>query len=76
MKSDIALKERLKLLEKEIATLADKIELLNRDITELRELKNEIKGLKLFLGRVYPDFKTKYPEIIQKVYIQKGTRKR
>lgn len=65
--------DRVKLLEKEIATLTDQIEILGKKIDEMKELKDEIKGLKLFLGRVYPEFKTWFPEIMQKVYKRKNT---
>lgn len=68
MKEEIVLKEKIRLLEKEIATLTDKLESTEKSLKEIGELKNELKALKLFLGRVYPDFKTKYPEIVQKVF--------
>ncbi len=71
MKKEINAQERVKLLEKELATLTDQIESLNRNVVELKDLRNEIKGLKLFLGRVYPEFKTWFPEIMQKVYKNK-----
>jgi hypothetical protein len=65
------LKEKLNLLEKELGTLTDTLEKLRKDLKEIEDLKNEIKGLKLFLGRINPDFKTKFPEIMQKVYKKK-----
>jgi len=34
----------------------------------IEDLKNEIKGLKVFIGRAYPEFKSKFPEIMQKVF--------
>jgi len=71
VKKEINAQERVKLLEKELATLTDQIESLNRNVVELKDLRNEIKGLKLFLGRVYPEFKTWFPEIMQKVYKNK-----
>ncbi len=52
-------------------TLADQIDILNKKIEELKDLRNELKGIKLFLGRVYPEFKTWFPEIMQKVYRKK-----
>ncbi len=60
-----------KLLEKELATLTEQIESMGKKLEEMKDLKNEIKGLKLFLGRVYPEFKTWFPEIMQKVYKNK-----
>lgn len=67
MKEEIILKEKIKLLEKELITLTERLEAINASLKEVEDLKNEIKGLKLFLGREYPDFKSKFPEIIQKI---------
>lgn len=61
----------MNLLEKEITTLTDQIERTNMQLKELADLKNEIKGLKLFLGRSDPEFKKKFPEIMQKIYKKK-----
>ncbi len=71
MKEEIVSIEKIKLLEKELGTVADMLEKMSKDLKEIEDLKNEIKGLKLFLGRVHPDFKTKFPEIMQKVYKKK-----
>ena len=54
MKEERFLKDRLKLLEKEIATLTYQIERINSHVKEFADLKNELKGLKLFLGRSDP----------------------
>ncbi|MBS1113775.1 MAG: hypothetical protein H6R42_602 [Nitrospirae bacterium] len=71
MKKETIAHDKTKLLEKEIATLTEKLDSVNKDLQEIKDLKNEIKGLKLFLGRVYPEFKTWFPEIMQKVYKKK-----
>lgn len=71
MKEEILMKEKMKLIEKEMGTLTDKLEKLSKDLKEIEDLKCDLKGLKLFLGRVHPDFKTKFPEIMQKVYKKK-----
>ncbi|MEW6570253.1 MAG: hypothetical protein AB1390_03625 [Nitrospirota bacterium] len=68
MKEEIVLKERIKLLEKEIMTLTEKLEDVSKASKEIEDLKQEIKGLKLFLSRVHPEFKNKLPEIIKKIY--------
>ena len=68
MKEEIVLRGKLKLLEKEIETVTEKLESVGKDLKGMEDLKHEIKGLKLFLGRVHPEFKTKFPEIMQKVY--------
>jgi len=71
VKEERIIKERMNLLEKEIATLTDQIEHMNIRLKELDDLQNEIKGLKLFLGRSHPEFKKKFPEIMQKIYKKK-----
>jgi hypothetical protein len=63
--------DKAKLLERELTTLTEQFESMNKKLEEVKDLKNEIKGLKLFLGRVYPEFKTWFPEIMQKVYKKK-----
>lgn len=68
MKEERASKERINLLEKELATLTDKLEETSASLKEIEDLKLEIKGLKLFLGRTYPEFKSKFPEIMKKIY--------
>jgi hypothetical protein len=65
------LKERLNLLEKEFAILTDHVVQMKSQLKELNDLKNELKGLKLFLGRSHPEFKDKFPEIMQKLYKKK-----
>lgn len=67
MKEEKYFKERLSLLEKEISTLTEKFDNLNSALKELEELKQEIKGIKLFLGRVHPDFKSQFPDIVKKL---------
>ena len=62
------LRERIKLLEKEMNTLTDKIEKVTKDLKDMEDLKNQIKGLKLFFGRIHPEFKTKFPAIMEKLY--------
>ena len=68
MKEEKVLQERINLLEKEITTVAEQIEKMDRTLRELSDLQNEIKGLKLFIGRVHTDFKGNFPEIMQKIY--------
>jgi argonaute-like protein implicated in RNA metabolism and viral defense len=68
LKQEIILKERIDLLEKELTTLTEKLEDMSAALTELDDLKNEIKGLKLFIGREYPEFKDKFPQIMKKIF--------
>ncbi|NWF75581.1 MAG: hypothetical protein HXY53_03245 [Nitrospirae bacterium] len=68
MKEEIQLKEKIKLLEQELITLTEKLEVTSKALSEIKDLKQEIKGLKLFMGSVHPEFKSKYPEMIQKIF--------
>lgn len=68
MKEEKGLRERINLLEKELVILTDKLEETGASLKEVEDLKLEIKGLKLFLGRAYPEFKIKFPEIMKKIY--------
>jgi len=61
------MKEKLALIEKGLATLTDRMEEISLALRELEDLKLEIKGIKVFLGRIHPDFKNQFPEIIQKL---------
>ena len=51
MKEEIVLNEKIKLLEKEIVTLTEKLDAMSKDLKEISDLRSEIKGLKLFFGR-------------------------
>jgi len=68
LKEEIIMEEKIKLLERELVTLTEKLEAVNAALKEIGDLKHEIKGLKLFLGRAYPNFKNKFPEIMQKIF--------
>lgn len=67
MKDIIVLQEKLLLLEKELKTLTEKIGAVERAQQDLQDLKVEMKAFKVFLGRVYPEFKSQFPEILQKI---------
>lgn len=60
-------KEQFSLLEKELKTLIRRTKELSAAQKKPEELKIETKGLKLFLGRVHPEFKSKFPELLQKL---------
>jgi hypothetical protein len=66
-KQDIRLEEKSKLIEREVATLTRKVEELTDCLREFEDMRLEITGLKLFLGREYPTFKSEFPGIVQKV---------
>jgi len=61
------LKEKLGLLEKELATLSDKSVSADDMKNAIADIEKEIKGLKLFLSRVHPEFKEQFPELIKKL---------
>lgn len=67
MKDIIALQERLGLLEQELKTLTDKITKLEEKLYQIEDINIDLKGLKVFLGRVYPEFKSQFPEIVKKL---------
>lgn len=66
MKESI-LKERLDLIEREVTTLTDKLDEVDDIKKVIEDIQTEIKGLKLFLSRVHPEFKKQFPEIIRKL---------
>jgi len=68
LKEEKLSKEKINLIEKELVTLTEQLEEMGASLKEIEDLKLELKGLKLFLGRVYPDFKSKFPEIMKKVF--------
>lgn len=68
MKEEKILKERVNLLEKELVSLTEKLEEMESALKEIGDLKIEIKGLKLFLGRKHPELKSQFPGIIKKIY--------
>ncbi len=67
MKDIIALKERLNIVEQELKTLTDIVTKLQGNLKEIDDLKSEVKGLKMFLGRVHPEFKSQFPDILKKL---------
>ncbi|RMG67700.1 MAG: hypothetical protein D6710_11105 [Nitrospirae bacterium] len=67
MKEERQLKERIKLLEKEIQTLTLELQSLSERVDEINDLRFELKGIKLFLSQQYPDFKNRLPELIKKL---------
>ncbi len=68
MKEERILNEKIKLLEKELATLTEKIEKMGALLKETGNLKRQIDGIKLFLVRMHPEFKSQFPEIMKKIF--------
>ncbi len=67
MKDLLALKEQLALIEKEIKSLAEKLDQIDKKLSLIEDLDLEIKAIKLFLKRNFPDFTREYPEIFKKI---------
>jgi len=67
MKEERILQEKINMLEKEVQILTSEIERLNKLISKYEEIVFELKGIKIFLGRVYPEFKNQLPAILRKI---------
>jgi predicted nuclease with TOPRIM domain len=67
-----ALNDRLKLIEKELATLSDEFDKVEAKVKELEDLKDEIRALKVYLGKLQPGFKDEFLSALKKV-TKKGT---
>jgi hypothetical protein len=68
LKEEILLKEKINLLEKELLTLTEKVETMSKSLKDIDDLNNEIKGLKMFIGGVHPELKSKLPELMRKIF--------
>lgn len=67
-KTASGIEERLKIQEKALSNLADSMKKNEKGFDEeIKDLKAEIKALKLFLTRNIPEFKKEFPEIQRKV---------
>ncbi len=67
MKDDKSLTDKIALLEKELVTITEKLDVTNAVLKDLQDIKLELKGIKLFLGRMHPEFKSSFPEIVRKI---------
>jgi hypothetical protein len=67
MINEKVLNDRVKLLEQELATVAEKCERMDGAMAELEDLKMQVNALKLFIGRRHPEFKKEFLEIFEKV---------
>lgn len=61
------LKEKIGLFDKELITVTEKLEEIDTVVRDIEELQVEVKGIKIFLSRQYPQFKQKFPNIVKKV---------
>ncbi len=67
MREEKMVEQNLHIVKQELITVTEKLEELCSLEKDMQDLKLEIKGLKLFLGRVYPDFKDQFPNIMKKM---------
>lgn len=67
IRDELILRDRIDLLEKELAASAAKIEELSRALQEFKDIEAELRALKLYLGRLHPEFKKEFPEILKKL---------
>ncbi len=67
MKEEKISQESFNLVQQELITLTERLEEISVRVQELDDLRLEIKGLKLFLGRMHPDFSDQFQEIMKKV---------
>ncbi len=67
MKEERVLNERIRLLEKEIQTLVSEMQKIESLIAGMDDLDLELKGIKVFLGRIHPEFKKELPLIVKKL---------
>ena len=67
MKKEPTPEESFHVIRQELITISEKLEELSRLKKEVQDISFEIKGVKLFLGRVYPEFKEQFPGIVKKV---------
>ncbi len=60
--------ERVRILEKAVANLADTLKKRDSELEEdLRDIVKEFKAIKMFLARAMPEFKREFLEIERKV---------
>lgn len=67
MRDDTFSKDKGSLYEKALSTLTERVEKLSLLQREIEDLKLEIKGIKLFIGRIHPEFKDQLPELLKKI---------
>jgi flagellar biosynthesis regulator FlaF len=60
--------DRIRIQEKALSNLADTLRKEDSALEEeLRDIKAELKALKLFMSRNIPEFKKQFPEIQRKI---------
>lgn len=67
MREEKIVQERLKLIERELSTLSDALDRLEKELSDLSDVRDEVKALKLYLGKHQPSFKGEFLEAMKKV---------
>lgn len=67
MKEEKSLKDKIALLEKELVTITEKLDVMDTALKDLEDIKLELRGIKLFIGRMHPDLKADFPGIVRKI---------
>jgi predicted nucleic acid-binding Zn-ribbon protein len=67
MAQEKTIEEKLKLLEREISTIAEELDKIGASLQDIEDLKTEMKALKLCLNRHMPEFKKEFPGILKKL---------
>ncbi len=67
MKNGKIAEENLRLIKQELMTITTKLDEFCSLEKDFKDLKLEIKGLKLFMGRVHPEFKEQFPSVMKKM---------
>lgn len=62
-------KEKINHLERGLRLIDEELEGIKKLREDINDIKAEIKAIKIFLGRVNPDFKSQYPEIVKKLKV-------
>jgi acyl carrier protein phosphodiesterase len=67
VKTERITQDRESLIEKALVTLTEKVDRLDAVQKDMKDLEIEMKALKLFLCKKYPELKEQLPDIIRKV---------
>lgn len=67
MKDEKMMNDRLRLIEKELSTLSEAFDRIEKSLVELEDLKAEVRGLKACLGKLEPRFKNEFLSAMKKI---------
>ena len=67
MREEKVLNERLKLIGKELATLSEAFERVDKSLSEFQDMQEEFRALKVCLGKLQPEFGKEFLSAMKKV---------